>query len=94
MMKDVTRHCPMCGKISSVSCDNNAWRAWESGDLLVQEAFPDMDIHTREILVSGMCIECQESLFIEDEDDCDGKCDVCTDYDCPGNASIFAPLYD
>ena len=94
MMIDVTRRCPMCGKISSVTCDRDAWRTWESGGCLIQEAFPDMDIHTREILISGMCLECQESFFVEDDDDCDGECDVCTDYDCPGNASIFAPLYD
>ena len=80
MMIDVTRRCPMCGKISSVSCDRDAWRTWESGGCLIQEAFPDMDIHTRETLISGMCLPCQESFFVEDEDDCDGECDTCPNY--------------
>lgn len=80
MLITVNNRCPICGKITSVTCDRDAWRTWESGGCLIQEAFPDMDIHTRETLISGMCLPCQESFFVEDEDDCDGECDTCSNY--------------
>ncbi len=90
----ITRQCPMCGELSSVLCATDAWESYQHGGL-AQVAFPEMDIFTRETLISGMCFECQTRFFIEDdEEECDGECDVCTDYDCPGNASLFSPLFD
>ena len=78
--------CPLCGKISSVACDSTAWTRYESGEL-IQVAFPNMNIHTRETLISGMCVPCQERFFIEDdEDDCDfaGDCADCPNKACCG----------
>ena len=90
----ITKCCPLCGAFSSVTCDPDAWVTYQNG-ALAQVAFPEMDIFTRETLISGMCFECQTRFFIEDdEEECDGECDVCADYDCPGNASPFAPLFD
>ena len=87
----VTCHCPMCGKYTDIECDFDAYNKYVFTNALIQEVFPDMDIHTRETLISGMCRDCQESFFEEDDDDCDGECDVCCDFDCPSNASLFAP---
>lgn len=87
----ITRKCPLCGKFSSVVCDSDAWAKYQNG-ALAQDAFPDMDTFTRETIISGMCDPCQIQFFIEDdEDDCDGECDVCAEFDCPSNASLFAP---
>lgn len=82
--------CPMCGAISHILCDEVSWDAYEDG-ALAQEAFADMDLHTRETIISGMCLSCQERFFIpedeESEDDgvpCDGICDLCQEGDtCP-----------
>ena len=68
--------CPMCGRISHISCDEQAWDAYEGG-ALAQDAFADMDLHTRETIISGMCLPCQEAFFVEDDDDCDGDCAHC-----------------
>lgn len=93
MTVTITSHCFMCGRLTTVTCDESAWEKYENG-ALAQEAFPDMDIHTRETIISGMCLPCQEKFFEamdENEDECDGECDVCCDFDCPSNASLFAP---
>lgn len=79
----VTCRCPLCGRISSVTCEEKAWALYENG-ALAQVAFADVDIYTRETIISGMCHPCQERFFeVEDEDDCDGECDSCEYYDCP-----------
>ena len=85
----ITKCCPLCGAFSSVTCDSDAWVAYQNG-ALAQVAFPDMDIFARETLISGMCEPCQVRFFTEDED-CDGECDICADFDCPSNASMLAP---
>lgn len=87
----ITRRCPLCGKLTSVMCAESAWKSYQDG-ALAQDAFPDMDVFNRETLISGMCEPCQMRFFIEDDDeDCDGECDICADFDCPSNASLFAP---
>lgn len=83
----ITCCCPLCGQFSFVTCDEAQLAAYESG-ALAQEAFADMDIHTRESIISGMCFSCQESFFEEDEDedDCDGICALCSHQDeCVGS---------
>lgn len=83
--------CPWCGYISSVICKKADYDAYIAG-ALAQDAFADMDLRHREILISGMCLECQEQYYgAEDEDDwnvddaiaeemdchCEGTCDLC-----------------
>ena len=85
----VTCHCPMCGHISLVACDGDAYDRYVTTRALIQEVFPDMDLHTRELLISGMCVPCQESFFEEDDDECDGECDTCPDIDCPSNVNFL-----
>ena len=88
-----TARCPFCGKISRIPCDENALAQYNNG-ALIQDAFPNMPAHERETIISGMCLDCQTSFFEEDDDDCDGECDVCCDFDCPSNANYFAPQDD
>lgn len=84
-MITIERICPCCGDPVTVTCRESNWIAYENG-ALAQEAFADMDLHTRESIISGMCPDCQSKFFeVEDDWDCDGECDVCTDFDCPGN---------
>lgn len=84
----VVRRCPMCGAVSHISCDEKAWDKYENG-ALIQDAFPFVDIHTRETIISGMCIPCQEKFFAEEEDEededepCNGECDKCKEINCP-----------
>ena len=91
MTTTVESRCPFCGHISTITCEMGAWFRYMNG-ALIQDAFPTMDFHTRETLVSGLCLSCQESFFEEDEDECDGECNICADYNCPCSASLFSPL--
>ena len=85
MMTTVTCRCPLCGTASYVTCDADAYFKYATTSALIQDVFPMMDIHTRETLISGMCLQCQESFFVEDEeDDCNGVCELCSlGDDCP-----------
>ena len=84
MKSSIVCVCPLCGQVSIIECETSQMVAYENG-ALAQDAFSDMDIQTRETIISGMCADCQATFFI-DEDDCDGDCDFCTDPDCPGSA--------
>lgn len=69
MNMTITCRCPLCGSISHISCKKTAWRAYETG-ALAQEAFADMDITTRETIISGMCEPCQTRFFeVDDEEE-------------------------
>ena len=60
--------CPLCGKVSFLDVDESALNAYEAG-ALAQEAFPNMDLMTREILISGMCEPCQMTFFEVDDEE-------------------------
>lgn len=84
MTLTINCRCPLCGAQSHIVCEESAWEEYENG-ALIQDAFPTMDIHSRETLISGMCLNCQESFFVEDdEDECDGDCEECEAWaECP-----------
>jgi hypothetical protein len=54
--------------MSFVSCDEAGWDAYEAG-ALIQDAFPQMDLHTRETIISGMCEPCQIRFFETDDEE-------------------------
>ena len=85
MTATVICHCPLCGAISHVTCDEDAYDRYVTTRTPIQEIFPDMDLHTRELLISGMCLDCQNRFFTEDdEDECDGDCEECEAWaECP-----------
>ena len=58
----VNRTCPFCGRISRIELDTEKLDRWDSGENL-QDVFPDMDLNTREILISGIDPECWDRLF-------------------------------
>ena len=82
--------CPMCGMVTEVTCGLEQYNRYQYTSTLIQDVFPEMDIHTRETIISGMCLPCQEKFFVEEDDDeddipCTGNCDGCDNYDCPAN---------
>lgn len=87
-MESITVHCkcPWCGKETNIECDKTAWEEYQDG-ALIQDAFPQLDVVTREMLISGMCPDCQAEFYDamdEDDDDdeyCDGECDVCCNFE-------------
>lgn len=64
----VTRPCPVCHKYSEVEVDDTSYILWQNG-MFVQDAFPEMSIDTRELLITGTHPVCWEAMFSEGEDD-------------------------
>lgn len=58
----VTRVCSKCGESSYVDIPKDAYEAWQFG-IPIQEAWPDGTATDREILISGLCKNCQEGVF-------------------------------
>ena len=60
----VEAECPFCGTISSVDVQpTELTMLFFSGELSVQKAFPYLSATNREILISGICADCQEKIF-------------------------------
>lgn len=58
----ITYVCPRCGAISTVSPNLQDLEDWENGKL-AQDAFPYLSAEEREILISGLCFDCQKKIF-------------------------------
>ncbi len=61
-MKITTKLCPKCRKASTVDVDPHALLAWRRG-LLIQEAFPDLSVDDRELLITGTHPACWDEMF-------------------------------
>lgn len=60
----VETECPFCGTISSVDVQpTELTMLFFSGELSVQKAFPYLSTTNREILISGICADCQKEIF-------------------------------
>lgn len=60
--------CVMCQKNHMIEIPFSGFQKYKRG-ACVKDAFPDVDLNTREFLVSGICPNCSETLFSEDEDE-------------------------
>lgn len=58
--------CPMCGKVTEHTITEEQYLAIQQGKM-IQSVFPDMNPSEREQFVSGICPECWEKTFPEDE---------------------------
>jgi len=62
--------CPFCRTKTEIKISAKGYENWIDGDS-IQTAFPDMPAEDRELLVSGICYNCQEKIFTDDEEDDD-----------------------
>lgn len=62
----LARICPLCGKRHSMIVDAAAYsaglKAYETQHLLVQQAWPTFSPDEREMIMSGTCNDCWNSL--------------------------------
>jgi len=63
-----TRTCHVCGKYELWSLDCKAVESWQAGEY-IQNAFPEMSIEDREILITGTHPACWDKLFPKEDDD-------------------------
>ena len=60
--------CPFCGRTTGIEVKEEDYVRWQMG-ALAQEAFPYLSPSEREVLISGMCFRCQDSIFGADDED-------------------------
>lgn len=60
--------CPFCGQVTFIETTAEAIRAYENG-ALAQDAFPHLSVEDRETIISGLCWECQDNVFGDEEDE-------------------------
>lgn len=57
--------CPFCAECSEVLVPAEGLEAFRKG-ALIQDAFRDSPLEVRELILTGICVECQEGVFRED----------------------------
>lgn len=59
--------CKYCNKIHKMPVFKKDLEEYNKGEKLVQECFPYISPEYRELLISGMCPECWDKLYEENE---------------------------
>lgn len=59
--------CFLCGKNTEITVPTNQFEDYCRG-MFVQDAFPQLSASDREVIASGMCLDCQERFFEEAEE--------------------------
>ena len=68
-MYKISKVCPFCGHVSEIWVDDEVSKRMEEGER-IQDILPELPASEREILISGICINCQEEVFSDpDEED-------------------------
>lgn len=63
----IRKTCPICGKLNIVEVSEASYMKWEEG-ALIQEAFPEKSAAEREVIKTGICPECWDKMFEQDDD--------------------------
>jgi hypothetical protein len=63
-----TPRCMLCGDNSVMTVDAARYQAWKDG-MLIQDAFPEMDTATREVVKTGTHGECWSKMFGNSDDE-------------------------
>lgn len=64
----ITNPCVVCGKTHQLLVDIRGYENWQYGEK-IQDAFPDMNVGVREMLISGTCSSCFDNMFKEEDED-------------------------
>ena len=66
-MITLTTICPFCGQTHEVLVYEDDFLAWQDG-ARAQDAFPYLSAREREMLISGICPQCWDNMFGEEEE--------------------------
>lgn len=58
----IVTECPFCGHANFVEVNENDYLDWQDGEL-AQNAFPYLSADEREMLISGICPKCWDSML-------------------------------
>lgn len=59
---EVSKVCPFCGEISTLYVKDSQYNNYMRG-MNIMQAFDDVDAFGRELIISGVCFNCQEKVF-------------------------------
>lgn len=65
----ITSRCPFCGRYTHIMVGSEQYERWTFGGALIQDAFPTLSATERETLISGICPDCQDDIFNEEDED-------------------------
>jgi hypothetical protein len=77
--KAITTMCPECGQTTVLNVSVTGYDNWRNG-MVIQKALPELSSDIREMLITGICGECWNNMF-NDEDEPDND----EDRDTPDN---------
>jgi hypothetical protein len=60
--------CPICSQTSAVLVELEGYSAWFNGSL-IQVAMPYLSPNEREGLMTGICSDCWDNMFSDDDED-------------------------
>lgn len=60
--------CPICHCDTYLQVDAEEYARWQAGEL-IQVAMPDLDADEREMLISGICPDCWDDMFGDEDED-------------------------
>lgn len=57
----IDRPCPWCGTVTTLLVNAAGYHAWKGG-ALIQDALPELGPDGREVLLTGICAPCWDTL--------------------------------
>lgn len=64
----ITASCIHCGKRSRLTVDAERYGRWHDRELTLSEAFPDLSLGEKELLMTGIHDECWDIMFKEEKE--------------------------
>jgi hypothetical protein len=68
MVISVSTKCPCCGQYTKVYVDKVDYQDFKEGEKFAQDAFPYLSSGERETLISGICPDCWNKIFKDEEE--------------------------
>lgn len=67
-MKCIEITCPYCHKNNKINMTDDHYIRYTKGNELIQHIFPNLLPAIREILITGICPNCWNNIFANEED--------------------------
>lgn len=61
--------CPFCGSVNHVHVVPEDYAMWKNRERLAQDAFPYLSADERELLISGICSNCWNDMFSQEDEE-------------------------
>jgi hypothetical protein len=61
----VLKKCMHCQKEIPLVVDGEKYSQWKKGEILIQDALPNLNPGERELLISGTCNDCWNTMFAD-----------------------------